>query len=150
MLHPLLFGLNKQHLSDSPGMECYLANQLPEEEISEEPLDEKRHAALALQNINRALDIFSRRLDEGMVNKILAGDWIDQKAVLYETNKNAISKHPYFTLGGKKVTHYFTMTAKLWRDNDENSPIIIPFQTISWHRTSNTNVRAITPMCVLS
>jgi hypothetical protein len=140
-LYPAWFGPNKQHLEGAPEMDCIPASALPAHAINEEPTPERRHAAIALQNMQNALDVLSRRLASSNLHDILKDHWCEKQVVTYEHHRKKIFKHPHFKIGGKKVLQYYTMSLRLPDDNDPTSFVPVGTRTIYWMKTSNENVR---------
>jgi len=142
LLYPDWFGPNKLHLEGTPDMDYIPQSALPDHAIHNEPTPERRHAALALQNMQSALAVLSRRQASQNLHDILKDHWYEKKVVTYDHFRKDIFKHPHFKIAGKKVLQYYTMSLRLPDDKDPISFIPVDARTIYWMKTSNDNVRA--------
>jgi len=141
--YPDLFGPNKHHLEGAPEMDCIPASALPAHSIHEEPTPERRHAALALMNIQSALHVITRRLSSSSLHDILKDHWCEKKVVTYDHQRRKIFKHHHFRIGGSKVLQYYTMSLRLPDENDPLSFAAVGSRTIYWMKTGNDHVRAL-------
>jgi hypothetical protein len=136
------FGHNKQHLRGCKTMSTYSPNELPETSIHQEPLPHKRLAAFVWQNFCVGMEYFTKNSNQLSTAHTLERDWCNARAITFDPTKQGM-KHSYFKVGGKKVTQYFCITAKLSNYEADSYLGKMEFLTLYWYRTTNMNVRVI-------